>query len=319
MMKPVENKVFPQEDWQNILYDLDLKIMSGSLLQISNLLEHPNTTAKQLADVVLTDIMLTSRVLKIANSATHYPAKTSDEGALTQAIVRVGFNGLRAICLCVSLMDHLVKKKKNRSQLMACISRSFETAVQARNVGKIMKVNTEDVFVAGLLQNIGELSFWCSSIPDSEQYQALIDTENSSPESAFQSLSGKDFQEISKELSSRWKLSDLLEASFGSEQNPSVKAVALGQKISQAARFGWESKEVNQVLQSQLKDLGFNILGAMKFMKDGVNEALSLSAAYDLEKPKTPAPAKDTAPAQETEKKKPSNKKPDGPTSLIRP
>jgi len=159
MMKPAQKKLNPQEDWQNIIYNLDLQIMSGSLLQITNLLDQPNTTAKQLANVVLTDIMLTSRVLKIANSATHYPAKTSDEGALTQAIVRVGFNGLRAICLCVSLMDHLIKKKENRTQLMACISRSFETAVQARNVAKIMKVNTEDVFIAGLLQNIGELSF----------------------------------------------------------------------------------------------------------------------------------------------------------------
>ena len=318
-MEPTEKKVYQQEDWQNILYDLDLQIMSGTLQQISDLLEQSDTTAKQLADVVLTDIMLTSRVLKIANSAMHYPAKTSDQGALTQAIVRVGFNGLRAICLCVSLMDHLVKKKQNRTQLMDCISRSFDTAVQARNVAKIMKVNTEDAFVAGLLQNIGELSFWCSSIPESEQYQSLITAENQTPESSFKTLSGKEFQEISMELATRWKLSDLLEASFTSEQTPSVKAVSLGQRISQAARFGWESKEVNEILQLQLKDLGFNILGAMTFMKEGAKEARSLTSGYGLNKQAPPARTKTQTPSPALKKKVAPSKKPAGPTSLIRP
>ena len=318
-MEPTQKEVYQQEDWQNMIYDLDLQIMSGTLQQISDLLEQSDTTARQLADVVLTDIMLTSRVLKIANSAALHPAKASDEGALTQAIVRVGFNGLRAICLCVSLMDHIVKKKQNRTQLMECISRSFDTAVQSRNVAKVMKVNTEDVFVAGLLQNIGELSFWCSSIPESEQYQSLVNAGNQSPESSFKSLSGKEFQEMSKELSSRWKLSSLLEASFGSEQTPAVKAVSLGLRISQAARFGWESKEVNQILQSQLKELGFNILGAMTFMKDGVKESQSLTSGYDLKKQAPPARTKIQAPSPDVKKKTAPVKKPAGPSSLIRP
>ncbi|MGK0441016.1 MAG: HD-like signal output (HDOD) protein [Pseudohongiellaceae bacterium] len=154
------------EAWQQALKNTELRAVSGVLRELEELINQDKTTPKQLADIILKDVMLASRVLIMANSVTHNRSQTaSSEGTLTQAIVRIGFKSLRAICISVALMDSLIKKMPHRQELQLCVARSFDVVVHARNVAKKTGANEEDVFIAGLFQNLGELLFWCSDIP----------------------------------------------------------------------------------------------------------------------------------------------------------
>lgn len=279
-----ENKIKTPETWQQVLKDTELRAMSGTLRQLDELIGNDDTTPKQLADIILKDVTLTSRVLMIANSVTHSRSQTpSNEGTLTQAIIRIGFKGLRAICISVAIMDSFLKKMSDRSELQKCITHSFGAAVHARNVAKKTGANEEEVFIAGLLQNLGELVFWCSTIPTSQLYLDLLECAVDTPEQAFKKLSGMDFQDMSKALATEWQLSDLLLKSLGADITLDTKAVHLGRRISQASKEGWDSPAINKVLQSQLIDLGFDIMNGMKFMRDGENEAKTLAASYDLQ------------------------------------
>ena len=283
------------ETWQQVLKSTNLRAMSGTLRQVERLIGNDETTAKQLADIILKDATLTPHVLMVANSATHLPAATepSNEGALTQAIIRIGFKGLRAICISVAIMDSFLKKMPSRPELQACIAQSFDVAVHARNVAKKMSVNEEDVFIAGMLQNLGELVFWCSTIPDSQVYLDLMDCAADSPEQAFKKLSGMDFQDMSKELATEWELSDLLQETFGVKLNDEIKAVHLGRRISLGLKQGWDSPAINKLLQGQLSDLGFDIMNGMSFIRAGADEASALAASYSphvTEQPKKMEP-----------------------------
>ena len=124
--------------------------------------------------------------------------------------------------------------------------------------------------------------FWCSTMPDSKAYLDLSDVVDS-PEKAFKKLSGMDFQDMSKALAIEWKLSDVLLEYLGVDITPETKAVHLGRRISQASKQGWDSPAINKILQSQLRDLGFDVMSAMQFMRDGANEAKALAANYDLQ------------------------------------
>lgn len=313
------------ERWQELLKSAELRAMSGTLQQLESLIDKVDTTPKQLAEVILRDVSLTSRVLMVANSVTHAPLSASaSKGALTQAIVRIGFKSLRAICISVAIMDSLLKKMPNRQELEQCIAQSFDIAVHARNVARKTGANEEDVYIAGLLQNFGELLFWCSSIPENQLYLDLLEHAADSPEQAFKKLSGMDFQDMSIALANEWKLSDLLLESLGAEVTLDTKAVHLGRRISLASRHGWDSSEINKVLQAQLKDLGFDVLNGMEFMREGERESLALAASYELKvaEPEEEADIDGHLPNKLSEKKisnKKESKESPKPTSLIRP
>lgn len=317
------NKI--QKTWRQQLLNTELRAMSGSLSAINDIINKDSTSTKQLADIILTDVALTTRVLTIANSVQHNPAAvTVSESALVRAIVRIGFSGLRAICISTAILDSVLKEMPNHPELLSCIVQSFENAVHARNVASKTGGNAEDVFIAALLQNIGELVFWCSSIPKSKEYLDLRESAFDSPEKALKKLSGMDFRDVSIALACDWHLGDVLVESLEGEINANTKAVHLGRGIEQAINEGWDSASLKKLLQIQLSAMGLDILAAMTFMKDGDAEAKLLAASYEnlvkeeradiegsaLETPKLEVPAKEN----EVRKGKSRNA-----TSLIRP
>lgn len=163
--------------WQQILLRTELRAISGTLRQIDALINNDDTTARQLADIILQDIGLTTRVLTIASSVQYQSSDSSSTGStLIKAIVRIGFRGLRAICISTAILDNIAKKIPHQPELLSCIAQSFCVAVHSRNVARKTNADAEEAFIAGLMQNIGEMVFWCSSIPKSNQYRDLLNS-----------------------------------------------------------------------------------------------------------------------------------------------
>jgi HD-like signal output (HDOD) protein len=269
--------------WQQLLQDTDLRAMSGVIRRLEFLIGSDSTTPKQLANVVLQDVTLTSRVLLVANSVTHHSAKSvNGEGSLTRAIVRIGFNGLRAICISSAIMDTFLKRSPHSSEIQSVIAESFKLAVYSRVVARRLAVNEEEVFIAGLLQNFGELIFWSSRIPASADYKKLQASSEDNPGQIFKALSGKDFQDLSIALAAEWKLSPLLLESFGGIINASTKALNLGVRLSVASRYGWDSPQATTLLQEHQDVLGVDLETCVRFMREGEAEIKMLSSSYNL-------------------------------------
>src|SRR3546814_1539898 len=71
----------------------------------------------------------------------------------------IGFENGRLISLSVTLIDSLLARAP-REQLLALLARSFHAAVQARNIaGYVLSRHEEEVFIAALLFDLGELAF----------------------------------------------------------------------------------------------------------------------------------------------------------------
>lgn len=268
------------EQWQKLLLDVEWKTLSATVSELNRLFDTPNTTSKDLASVVLRDLTLTSRVLKISRHAEIVQSNSSVCSGITDAIERVGFNGLRAICISTPWLDSGSDGLELNPQLHQLINQSFEIAVHARNLAQKMMLNEEESFVAGLLLNVGELAFWFSDIPSKPEYQKLICDSNKTPEQAFTELSGKTFHEMSLLLAEQWQLSDLLLNVLNVEPTNSVKSVLLGREINKAAKNGWHCAEMNKLLGTQVSALGLNLTEALDMMQAGSKEAQLLADSY---------------------------------------
>jgi len=142
---------------------------------------------KDIADLISKDAALSAKVLKIANSALYnLPCKI---GTIHQAASRLGMNAIRNLTLSFSFLSVKAKGKKDVFNYEKFWEQSLSNAVAAKLImTETDTLDWEEIFIAGLLQNIGEL-FMALSFP--QQYeQVLLEA----------SHSGKDIVEIEQQI-----------------------------------------------------------------------------------------------------------------------
>lgn len=158
---------------------------------------------KEIANLVSKDASLSAKVLKIANSALYnFPVKISN---IHQAASRIGLNAIRSLVLSFSFLSIKAKNRKDIFDYEKFWEKSLSNAVAAKLImAEVGKSDGEEVFIAGLLQDIGELIMAnCFS----QKYAQLL-TETSSGEKDTieieEQLIGADHTGIGHEVAKMW-------------------------------------------------------------------------------------------------------------------
>lgn len=124
---------------------------------VCDTLKDPEASLEQVARVVSIEPFISSKVLRLANSAAHNPSgKTISE--LSLAISRLGFENVRTISLAVAL-DQMLRTPRlavfattARQAWEHSAQRAIIARVLARRVGR---VNADEAMLAGLVRDIG--------------------------------------------------------------------------------------------------------------------------------------------------------------------
>ena len=109
----------------------------------------------------------------------------------------IGFENVRLISLSVTLIDSLLARAP-RERLLELLARSFHAAVQARNIaGYVLSRHEEEVFIAALLYNVGELAFWGCGGEQVEELAQLLTQPGIKADEAVQRVLGTSFRQLS--------------------------------------------------------------------------------------------------------------------------
>lgn len=235
--------------WVNKLNAVDLPVLGAVVKNLNELTTDADTRVNDMSDVVLKDSNLTSQLLKVANSI-HFNPGGGSINTVTRAIIQVGFEGVKSICISLLLVDQLLGMypRQRLLQAMAC---AFHGAMQAKALFPgADKDASEQVFIAALLSHVGELAVWSKGEEQADQLDKLLSLGVSEQEACEQVLELQ-FKSLTRELVHQWRLSGLLEQSLAnpSTSSPDIRAVRLGDALAQAARFGWDSHEAKDVLK----------------------------------------------------------------------
>lgn len=159
---------------------------------------------EEIARIISADPALTGRILKIANSSC-YNLPTSVD-SLQHATVLIGDNALKNIALSFVIVDEFQDAPQGSFNMQLFWQRSITAAVAADMLGKHLGVDKGDLFVCGLLQDIGILLLYLS---DPVGYSALRDEKRVSGRSiceAEQMHFGFDHTEVGSHLLKSWHL-----------------------------------------------------------------------------------------------------------------
>jgi len=130
-----------------------LPIVATKLLELTALTEVAPT---DIATLIRQDIALSTKVLRVANSAFYsFPQQIS---SVNQAVSILGLNAIRSLVLSFSFLSMGKQRKHSQFDFEQFWERSLVEAAAARLIfEQVTNTDSEEVFICGLLQNIGQL------------------------------------------------------------------------------------------------------------------------------------------------------------------
>jgi len=132
-----------------------LPTLPDTLSKMNELVGNPNTTARQVGQLIASDPPVAAKTLKVVNSSFYgFPTRVT---TITHAIVILGFNTVRTLVLSSSVMNALGDKSckmYSKGFWKHCVA----TGAAAKVIAQLLGYRAlEEFFIAGLLHDIGKI------------------------------------------------------------------------------------------------------------------------------------------------------------------
>ncbi|GAB4175811.1 MAG: HDOD domain-containing protein [Calditrichia bacterium] len=188
--------------------------------KVVSMVENPKTTASELGKVISTDQALTSRILRLANSAYYgFPRKIS---TLTLAIVVLGFSTLKDLVLSISILGNFKTDKEHELFDPALFwEHGFTVAIASKIIAEDMRMSAKgEAFVAGLLHDIGSLVLFEYFHDEFNKIVETAKTEKLNILEAEKKVLGINHATIGGWLAESWHLPETLYQTIAYHHNP---------------------------------------------------------------------------------------------------
>jgi HD-like signal output (HDOD) protein len=243
------------DHWIKQIQEREMPIFGRTVQSIASVSKNSKASISQLAKVILQDSSMTTKVLRLANS-TFYRPIYNRINTVTRAVMVLGFETIGNISISVALVDSLLTGK-SKDRVTQELARAIHAAVQARSLASQLEdPDPEEVFVATLLYNIGDIAFWCFAKNEGQQLSALMSLPGYSPEQAQRELLGFQLKALSLGLVKQWGINQLLVDTLehpGSTGSRGQIIELSRQLASMSEVHGWDSQEVQSLLEQASK------------------------------------------------------------------
>ncbi len=201
--------------------------------RVNELLDEPEVTEEVIAEVIGHDPVLTALLLKMANQSPYgSPCQVDD---VAEATSRIGLTNLRALMTTTSAIDAFEQVDEDLVDMADFWHHSVCCGIAAGSLaGRCGVKDTQTMFVAGLLHDIGQLVLYNSFPELAEQVLRKAGESEYFRYRAEQEIMGVTHAQVGAELLRRWRLSPCLQ-----------EVVAFHHEPANAANYGWETSVVH--------------------------------------------------------------------------
>ncbi len=152
----------------------DLPTIPAVVTQVLQLLEQPDTRIEDVADLMLSDPVMTARVLKLINSPVFRPER--EITSLKMALAYVEMRHIREVALTTSLIDAF-GEDTGALKLVSFWEHSFGVGMVSKIIAKIVGYeDLEKAYIAGIIHDIGEVIL--RTCMKEEFYKLLVSIRN---------------------------------------------------------------------------------------------------------------------------------------------
>jgi len=149
---------------------VNLPTIPETMTRVTALLDDPNVELDEVAEVILTDQVMASRVIKIVNSPMFRPMHHIK--SLKRALIYLGFRRIREIALTCSIIKTF-EGKEGVFDVKTFWEHSFGVGIVSKIIAQRVRYpETEKAYICGIVHDIGEV--FLSSYMSAE-FQKIVD------------------------------------------------------------------------------------------------------------------------------------------------
>tara|TARA_R110002072_G_scaffold113986_2_gene243832 strand:+ start:1744 stop:3159 length:1416 start_codon:yes stop_codon:yes gene_type:complete len=274
----------PLELWIDRLSHEEMPAFAHTARSLAYVSREEDSSANDLANVILHDSAMTARILRLANSVQYNVSGHAIE-TVSYAIVILGFEEVRNLALTISMIDSVLDSA-NQEKVQHEMICAYHAAVQAKRLAeRVGSDNLEAVYIGALLHRLGPIMFWCFPFSKGE---LLLSGYSSglSAASVEKKVLGFSLSELTSSLVSEWQLSVMLDEALQGRSQPRSddQAVLQGLGIAEAAAQGWRSEQFLTELAQLAKQLGMTGKEAREYVFAGAKMANEGLVAFGFPK-----------------------------------
>ncbi len=179
-------------------------------IRLNELIDQPDTSTKDLVEVVQLDAGIAATVLRLANSAWYGLPSRVD--TISRAITLIGTKALRDLVLSTSVITTFKGISSEFVDMLDFWDNSVNCGVVTRNLAKKCGIReSERMFLAGLLHKVGRLVFYASRPVQYRQVLMDKDMGEAAIIEAEHQVFGFSYAELGGALLRAWKVPEALD------------------------------------------------------------------------------------------------------------
>ncbi|SAL36447.1 histidine kinase [Caballeronia peredens] len=196
--------------WARMSERGDFPMLSQALRSTVSAMSDDDLDFTALVQVVLSDVGLTQKVLRLANSAM-YIAFGGNITTVTRALMVLGMDAVGHLVVGLKIVDHFHQSAPRRIDAKLELNRTLLSGAVARQITEHSDLRSaEEAVVCTLMRQIGKLLVAFYLEHEWDQLRRKAASENISDSSACAALLGVTFDEIGIEAADRWRLPETI-------------------------------------------------------------------------------------------------------------
>ncbi|SAK40902.1 HDOD domain-containing protein [Caballeronia ptereochthonis] len=196
--------------WARMSERGDFPMLSQALRSTVSAMSDDDLDFTALVQVVLSDVGLTQKVLRLANSAM-YIAFGGNITTVTRALTVLGMDAVGHLVVGLKIVDHFHQSAPRRIDAKLELNRTLLSGAVARQITEHSDLRSaEEAVVCTLMRQIGKLLVAFYLEHEWDQLRRKAASENISDSLACAALLGVTFDEIGIEAADRWRLPETI-------------------------------------------------------------------------------------------------------------
>jgi HD-like signal output (HDOD) protein len=226
---------------QKVCGDDEMFALGSAIARVVQMATSDDQGTHDLAHYVLSDVALTQRILRLANTVRYRTASGTSVTTVSRAISLLGFDNVRTVALAMLLVDALASSDHAYS-----VRVELEASLCASLVGREMARHSfyqgaEEASIGALFKNLGALLVASHEHDRYREIQALIATGKHTDAQAAQMILGCSFDALSEAVLAEWKIPDVITRAQRPLEGGVLKlAVNRGEWMRQVASFSFD-------------------------------------------------------------------------------
>ena len=180
----------------------DFPAMSKTVDIMNQFKASEDVSVSELANIVLKDYALTSKVLKLVNSVSY--SQFGEVTTISHAIILLGFENIKNLALTLMLFDYFQKNSSNAEHIDTKV-KSFYSGILAQKIShEISFANEEEAFICSLFHTFGKMLVSFALSEKIEEIKLVSRKKGIPEDAAALSVLGARYEEVGMAMAREW-------------------------------------------------------------------------------------------------------------------